>query len=259
MRSLIRAELFRLRRSRSLWGLLLLTLLYGLGSLASWLATNRVLVESGEPERVRTLDVFLFHHAPYLIYIAAGFVCLFLGAASLSGGIRTRAALGDARKHIYLSLQVSATLGLFVLGLLFPFVIWAAGRPLYGPLPQGVRGFLACLLGTFFLCVTLGALFTALCLGSGLSPSLSPLPCAVLCLAAHHAAIQIKLDLELGRVQGSLRLLWLFLYDFLPTGQALQLNSMEADHLPVWILCSLLLSALCTAAGLAAFRRLDLN
>ncbi len=259
LKNLTRAGLVRLRRSVPLRGLALLTLLSGFSLLGSWYAADQAFLRSGEMDLYRPLDFFLFHHAPYLSYLAAAFACLVLGTELLSGAIRSRAALGHSRSSIYLSLLVQVTLGVLVLGLLRPLVLLAAGMPLYGPMRAGPAVFLAALAGMVFLSLSLSALFTALCLGPSLSPAASTAVCAILALGMHWSAVQLKIQLEVYHVQGFRRTLFSALQDILPSCQAARLSDMDVRRLPVMVLWSVLLAALATALGISCFRKRDLR
>ncbi len=259
LKNLTRADLVRLRRSAPLRGLALLTLLSGLFLLGSWYATNRAFLHSGDLELYLPLDFFLFHHAPYLSYLAAAFSCLVLGTEFLSGAIRTKAALGHSRHSIYLSLLLQITLGVLVLSLLHPLALLVAGMPLYGPLQAEPAVFLAALAGMVFLSLVLAALFTALYLGSRLSPSAATVACALLALGMHWSTTQLKIQLEVYQVQGLRRILFSALQDILPSGQAAQLSAMDVRHLPAMVLWSILLVVLTTALGISGSQKRDLN
>ena len=73
-------------------------------------------------------------------------------------------------------------------------------------------------------------------------------------------------EVELGEqvpnpsyIGGTARTIMEFVFDMLPSGQAIQINNMNFDRCLRWPLLSVIMLAIITAAGYLPFRRSDLQ
>lgn len=60
-------------------------------------------------------------------------------------------------------------------------------------------------------------------------------------------------------VEGIQRSIYEFIYDALPTGQAIQLNNLEYDRISRWPVFSLIMLIIATVAGYLPFRKRDIR
>lgn len=106
MRNLMRADFFRLRKSRTLW-----LCVVGAFVLSAFSLRN---IEAGR-ENPATLDVLILQIFPFLSIAHGAFVSLFLGIEYQDGTIRNKLIAGHSRTRVYLSSLVAATAGCFAI------------------------------------------------------------------------------------------------------------------------------------------------
>jgi ABC-type transport system involved in multi-copper enzyme maturation permease subunit len=148
MKSLLRANCFRLRKGRTFYIFLALSALFALGLIAltrlmMWMnaASNDVLsprMEGGDlSEALENLNVFKF-----LLYgfdlsnglgiMAVVAIALFAGCEYSSGIIRNKIIAGHSRAAVYLSSCVVSTLFAFAIMAVYALIMLAVGIPAVG-------------------------------------------------------------------------------------------------------------------------------
>lgn len=271
MHKLLRANAARLRRSRALW----------LCMAAAFVLSAVFLFKIGaESEDLHTLDEVIYQVFPFLPVFQAAFVSLFLGVEYQDGTLRNKLIAGHARWEVYAASLIAAILGCFavllawalsgVIGIFrFGWFTAPAGRLLLAAaltlLLTAANAAILTLLG--MLCPNRAAaavlavlgMFGLMALGSGLYNAL--------CEPEFQSAAVITAGgVEFGElepnphyVSGTLRAVYQFFVDALPSGQAILLANRELTR-PVLSLCaSAGIVLLTSAAGMAAFQRKDLK
>ncbi len=270
MTNLLRANFYRLRRSRALW------LCMG----AAFALTALFLLRSSVAEGSATLDAQLMQVFPFLPVFHAAFVSLYLGVEYQDGTLRNKLIAGHTRGRVYAAYLVAAVAGCFAIALAW-LLAAAVGIAKLGwfAAPAGALGLAAAVIllltAAEAAILTLVALllpnraasavssillmFGLIALGSVIYNALSEPELA-------SAAVRTVNSFEIGEplsnpsyVSGALRSVYQFAVDALPTGQASLLANQELAR-PVLSLCaSAALTLLISAAGIALFRRKNLK
>ena len=229
------------------------------------------------------LDRMFFGYNLLVPIQCAVFCSLFLGTEYAEGVIRNKLVVGHTRTAVYLANLITVLIASSLMSLACLAVCAALGVPLFGGLKMSLGAAAAILAGSFFMTLatcsvcTLGAmtvhkravLAILLVLGAvGLLMIAAYLQDALEAPEYLPYAMGMSVDGELVMMDdvpnpryltGAARQVCQFLYDFLPTGQALQYRLGQAAHL--WLMClySAVITAVTTIAGLAAFRRKDIK
>lgn len=269
MRKLLRANRFRLRRSRAFW------LCAAAAFALSALYLLRVDAESSQ-----TLDQQIMQMFPFLPILHAAFVSLFLGLEYQDGTLRNKLIVGHSRGQVYASCLLTSITGCF--GILLAWALGAvAGIPRLGwfTAPAGALLLAAALI--LLLTAAVAAILTLLCMllanraVSAVTAIMLSFGLIVLGSVLYNALTEPELlstavmtvnGFEVGEpmpnpnyISGSLRTAYQFAVDTLPTGQAILLANQELTR-PVLSLCaSACLLLLTSTAGVLAFRRKDLK
>ena len=271
MRKLLRANVFRLCRSKALW-------LCMVGAFA--LTAVFLLKISAENEQMCTLDEAVFQVFPFLPVFHAAFVGLFLGAEYQDGTLRNKLIAGHPRRTVYAASLVTAALGCIAI-----LLAWALGSAIgifrfgWFTAPTGqllcnaavvllltaANAAILTLLG--MLCanraVTAVAAillaFGLMLLGSGCYNALCEPEFQSAAIVTEHGFEAGALEPNPNYVSGALRAVYQFLADALPSGQAILLADQELTHPAVSLCASAGIVLLTSAAGIAAFKRKDLK
>lgn len=275
MRNLLSANFLRLKKNYLFWG----TLAAGI-ALAAF-RVNALWRDHIDLGIQSTLDEALFTYAQVIGLTAAVFVSLFLGTEYSDGAIRNKVASGCSRVAIYLANLLSAFAASVFSLIAYWIVALAAGIPLLDPSQMDAGKTLFTLLGILLMTAAFCALFTAITMNCD-SKAATAVVCILLFFALLVVSTYVYARLEAPEfisgyelVNGEIvasepepnprylqpgpRKVFEFLWDLLPTGQGVQ-YSINAVTDPVrLLLCALGLSAVCTAAGAALFRKKDLK
>lgn len=103
MRKLLRANLFRLRRSRAFW----------LCTAAAFVLSALYLLRV-DTERSQTLDQQIMQMFPFLPILHAAFVSLFLGLEYQDGTLRNKLIVGHSHGQVYSSCLLTSAAGMLV-------------------------------------------------------------------------------------------------------------------------------------------------
>lgn len=271
MLKLLRASLFRLRKSRLL--LLCMAAAFAVSSIF-------LLQIGGSEENVWTLDEALLQMLPFLPVLYAAFIGLFLGMEYQDGTMRNKIVAGHTRSAVYLSQMLTA-----MLGSLSILLAWALSTAV-GAVRLGwfVAPWTELLLRAAVILMTMAAMAAILTLFamlitnravSGVTVILAVF--ALLLLSSYlynalcepellSAAIMTGTGYEVGDpvpnpnyIQGTLRTVYQFLSETLPSGQAILLANQELTCPGLSLCASLCIVLLSTGTGIAAFHRKDLK
>ena len=269
MRNLLRANSYRLRRSRSL-------LLCMVGAFA--VAVCFLLKLSNGDEH--TLDGLFLQTLPFLPIAYAVFVSLFLGVEYQEGLLRNKLIAGHSRVRVYLTSFTAALTG--CLAILAAWALSAVvGTACFGWFRASAAELLVQTGTIILLTAAVAAILTMTAMlipnraVSAVVSILLALGLLVLGSVFYNALCEPELytgavltanGFEIGDptpnpnyISGSLRTVYQFIVDFLPSGQAILLANHELER-PVLSMCaSACIVLLTSAAGIVAFEQKDLK
>ncbi len=275
MNKLLCSGFSRLKKNRFFWAECVFMIAYGI-----FLVVNKYM-QQVTYHTVESLDKGFFGYTMAIGVAMALFESLFVGTEYSDGTIRNKLIVGHSRIKIYLanlSVNIAAAL---LLCLCFLIPVTAIGIPLLGVWQAGADIILWMLLGTLLLAAAFSAVFTMfsmICSSKTAVLTASIIFMIALFLVA--VVVEVKLDApeyvtsyfmnQEGGIETrtepnpkylteSEREFYQFVYDFLPTGQAMQYSLMSAMHLWQMPLYSVLISLAVTGAGTAIFRRKDIK
>lgn len=277
MSRLLSANFVRMRKSKTFWICLLFMFLYG---AYVYISDYFEIQRTGY---IETVDAYFFNYAIFVGILIAVFCSLFIGTEYSDGTLRNKLIVGHTKPAIYLSnLIVCSVVGLLMcIAYIVPACLF--GIPLLGFFdtdPKVIVLFVAC---SFLMSLAFTSIATLLCMlnqNKAVSAVVNILFVLVLLFFASH--INARLDepertsvyvysVDDGEssalqtqenplyLSGTRRKFFEFLLDLLPTGQAIQLISLSADHPLRWPFCSLGILFVTTGFGIFFFKRKDLK
>lgn len=158
MSNLLRADFFRLWRSKSFWA----CMIFQVGT-GAFVPVSCYLYGLRHPiPYSQHLDAEFLNFIPFVCILFALFCALFIGTDYSDGSMRNKLLVGHRRWEIYLSHLVTCTVAclLMCVGYLLPYL--AVGTPLFGPLETDMGTVLAYLGATLVLTVALASVYTML-------------------------------------------------------------------------------------------------
>ncbi len=275
MNRLLASNFSRLKKNRIFWAACVCMFAFGVA-----LVVNKYL-DQVMYHSVEILDNVFFVYAIAIGLVIAVFGSRFLGTEYRDGTIRNKLIVGHTRSRIYFVNLITNIAAAFVLCLCFLVPVLVIGIPLLGTLTVRMDIILWMLLGTFLLAVAFCSIFTMfsmVCSNESAVVAASMLFLFAFFIVA--VVVNAKLEApefvpyyslsESGGMESHMepnpkylteseRVYYQFIYDFLPTGQAIQYASMSAIHLWQMPLYSLLVSIGTTAAGVTIFRHKDIK
>lgn len=280
MRNLLSANVMRLRKNIVFW--LGIVFMFGMGAAAS---LTRYQEMQDISDYFPHCEEILFSGSLFMAIVTAAFVGLFLGTEYSDGTIRNKLAAGHSRTVVYLANLIVSYLAAALLHLAFLLAVVAVGFPLVGNLGTPVQDLLVLVGVSLVTVLALSALFVML----SMLVTKKAVACVIALLLGFvmlSAAMTINSRLnepefyrpnitaEVGSgardqdaeqvpnpryLRGTERDVYLFLHDFLPINQMLQIsrqNLTSPVRLPLY---SLVILAGCTVYGCAVFQRKDLK
>ncbi len=273
MRNLLAANFFRLGKSRIFWGLLgVMLALGGLLVLNYWQMNQ---------EEHFPLDGAFFTYPILACIVTAVFIPLFFGAEYSGGCIRQKVAAGHSRPLIYAANLLVGTAASVLFCAAYMAAVAAMGTPLVGPIEMAPELAALIIFGSLAAMAALCALFTFVVMLCD-RKTVAAVVCVLGVFLLFIAGIYIRSRLlspeylsgswnEAGEyvpgrptpnpqyLGGAQRTVFEVLNVLLPTCQAVQYASQQAQD-PGWmLLCSLTVIALSTTAGILLFRKKDLK
>ena len=269
MLKLLRADFFCLRRSRALW----------LCAAAAFILSSAYMLRASA-DSMQTLEQNLLQVFPFLPILHAAFVSLFWGLEYQDGTLRNKLIVGHSRGQVYLSRLLASITGCFGILLAWALSI-LAGAARLGWFAAPAHVLLRDAAVILLLTAALASILTMLCMlltnraVSAVTAILLMFGLLALASAFYNvlcepelvsAAVMTASGFEVGEpipnphyVSGTLRTVYQFVVDTLPTGQAILLANQELERLALSLSASAGLVLLCSAAGMLVFRRKDLK
>lgn len=278
MGNLLRANFFRLWRSKSFWACMVFQ-----AGAGAFVPVSCYLYDIRHPfPRSQHLDAEFLDFIPVVCILAALFCALFIGTEYSDGTVRNRLVVGHRRRNIYLSHLVTCATGclLMCVGYILPYL--AVGIPLFGFLQWDAATILAYVGASLALTVALTSLYTMLAM---LIPNRAV--SAVVALVLSFGLLisgsylysylnypptytQVSYDPVTGAMlenvteypfylKGTKRAVYQLLCDISPGGQVMQCAAWGAPNLPRLPVYSAALTVVTTGVGLWLFRRKDLK
>lgn len=275
MTNLLRANVYRLRRTRVFWG--------GLAASAGF---GAFMVYTRVSDYRRYGTVFILDRIFFIFGIMAGFllsmvVSTTLGTEYSNGTIRNKLTVGHLRRDVYLANLISMTLTSWLYCAAYALAVTVLGVPFAGWLTVPGKVIGIAFVGIFILEAAFCAIYTAISMNCSHKAAT-----AIICIMAFFAMMvastyvynmleappelplyELSIGGEIETVmepnprylEGAKRAVYEFLFDILPTGQSTQYFMLEFAHPLRMILCALGITAVSTGAGLLFFQRKDLK
>ncbi len=281
MRNLLSANFLRLRKSFVFW--LGMVFMFGMSLVAvSTMYRKGQTIDGYQPH----IDNILFSGAQFLPIVAAVFIGLFIGTEYSDGTIRNKIVAGQSRTAIYLANLITCAVALVLMHLVTLLGIIAVGFPLVGNVEQPPQTLLLFTGLSLLTVLAVSALFlllamlvskksvaavAALLLSFGLlmatmtinfrlqDPEYYPVYSATMGVDGAVQEGTQELQRNPNYLEGTKREVYVFLNDFLPSSQFLQLAQQELTspvRLPLYSLAILVGATVC---GVVCFGRKDLK
>lgn len=274
MTNLLRANIFRLKRTLVVWGGALVSAGLGMMIVHTQISDLRELgVEF-------TLDEVFFGYAMCIGLFMAVLISTFLGTDYSDGSIRNKLTVGSLRRDVYLSNLLSVIGICFLYCMVYMIAVTAMTAPVRGFFTQDGKLLLTALAGSLLTGVAFCSLYTCIAMNCS-HKATSAIICILLFFALLSASTYVlaKLDAPPERMTASIvngefttsmepnpkylqddeRAVYQFFYDLLPTGQASQYFTLGFANPLRMMLCSLGTIVVSTLGGLALFERKDLK
>lgn len=281
MNNLLHANFVRLFKNKVFW--LCMVLMAGWGAYAplSHLIFSPELALGPE-----TLKENFFVFVVGIGLFLAAFCSLFLGTEYSDGAIRNKLVVGHTRSAIYLTNFIVCAVAGLLMCCAYLAAVSAAGIPVYGGFfKEDTGAVLRTLLACMLVAVAYASIMTFVSMlnqNKAAAAVISIIGVLVLVFiamninrvlfASEFQTIMIKIEggftTETVRnpdyVTGTVRSIYQFIFDFLPTGQAMQLSNITVYDLPAahaWRmpLYSLVIVILTNTAGVFTFRKKNLK
>lgn len=271
MRKLLRANFYCLRRSKLLW----------LCFLGAFVLSAFFMVQlSGGDAELPSLDMAILQVFPFLPILYAAFISLFLGLDYQDGTMRNKLVIGHARGAVYLSALTTGIVGCFAILLgwfaggmigivrLGWFVAPTKALLLYAAAILLLTAAEAAILTLVAMLVTNRAvssvvsillIFALLLLSSTLYNALCEPELAASAVATGNGFEFGAPQPNADYVSGVRRVIYQFIIDALPTGQAILLANQELARPALSLCASACIVLLTVAVGMIIFRRKDLK
>lgn len=272
MRKLLAANLARMRKMPLFWGILLL----GIGFALFRVYTS---YQDAQIGYAVTTDEILFTYILMTGLVMAVFISLFLGTEYHDGVIRNKLIAGHSRTAIYLANLLTVSTACLLFTAAYILTALAVSIPVFGYPTLSAKVITATFLGTLMVSAAFCSLYTLVSMSFS-HKATSAIVCillffAFLCASTFIAAMldappeHPTYELVEGEfvsnmepnpkyLQGTKREIYAFLFDVLPTGQAVQYILMTAKPL-LLSLYSAGIVLFANGSGLLYFRRKDIK
>lgn len=276
MGNLLRADFFRLWRSKCFWA----CMIFQVGSALFFPIMNYI--RGMKNGFFIVPDWNFFAGMAFICVISALFSTLFVGPDYSDGTIRNQLVVGHRRWEIYLSHLITCITGCLLMsaGYLLPYLV--VSRPLLGPLQRDAWTILAYVGVALVLTVALTSLYTMLAMliaNRTVSAVVALVLSFVLLLSGSYLYSYLNYPPTYTQMtynpvseeweekeapypfylEGTKRDMFQLLCDVSPGGQIMQCNAWDAPNLPLLPVYSAALTVVTTGVGLWLFRRKDLK
>ena len=284
MSKLLHAAFRRLWKNKNFWSCMIFMAAMGIITpiieqinVTHW---NRIMPEYSFSV---VLEEPFFNFCPYIGVVTAVFVSLFMGIEYSDGTMRNKILVGHSRISVYLSNLSVCIVGSIALCLSYMILAGMIGASLFGFFETDIRIILMNIIDIFAMIAAFSALFTFVSMLNK-NRALTAVICilgAVIFLfmgAWLQSTLQepemwpeetflddngeivvIPAEPNPNYLVGTEREVCEFLYDFLPGGQALQLNYLESQHPWRLGMYSIVIVIASAGVGVVFFKRKDLN
>lgn len=276
MRKLISANFSRLWKDKIFWIAVVAMLVF---NLVNVLNGCRQATESMSKFGY-TLGHYLFGFLPMFGVFIAAFISLFQGTEYSDGTMRNKLIIGHSRIKVYLANFLTNYIASAIV-LVTGFFVGMVGVPILGWLEMETTASVGYLVASLLMAGAWCAIFTLISMLTT-NKAYAVVLCLILWLGftflgsyfynalSHpemHSGATVTMDgITIGEptpnpdyVGGFKRQVYEFLSDFFPSGQAIQMSSLEAAHPIRMMLCSLGIAVMTTLGGVLGFRRKDLK
>jgi len=286
MRDLLSANFLRLWKNKAFWTALAVCVVLGVASAVEEFRFQvSVGADLSQPEVAQykaLLDRQFFQYASFIGILAAALISLFLGTEYSDGTIRNKIVAGQSRTAIYFAGLITSFTASALCMAGYMLSCLAVGAPLLGWFTKPAALLVTAIVGSVVMLAAFCAIFTFVTMNcSKRSASVVICLLGVFCLLLAAAYLYSRLDApefiqdyELSVnsqivaakpepnpqfLRGMKRNVYQFVYDLLPTGQAIQYGSLSFTDPARLIALSLCVTAAFTAGGIALFRKKDLK
>ena len=284
MINLLSANFSRLKKNKIFWigigAMFIIGLLMTVTRYQDSLRNNNIQV---------SVDNIFFGYTVLIGAFCAVLCSLFIGTEYSDGTIRNKLVVGHNRSTIYLSNLIISTVAGLLTSLAFIITVSAVGIPLLGWFQADIKTVLLFFISSIMLIIAFTSIFTLISM-SNQNKAIVAVICILSFFLLFFLAAYIDKRLTAPEfynaytftdnagnmvsesmptpdysmpnpdyLDGTLRDIYTFFYDFLPTGQAMQLSNMSATHLWQMPLYSLLITIAATLGGMLYFRKKDLK
>lgn len=281
MNKLLTANFARLRKNKIFW--------LGTAGMFLWavlMLAGQYQTKLSDPGFDSVLEDFFFEYAPIIGGVCAVFTSLFLGTDYSDGTIRNKIVIGHSRSSVYFSNLIVTSAACLIMNGAWILAMSTVGIVLFGWFHCNIITVLIYLLITVLMILSFTAVFTMIGMlnqnkaGVAVISLLTFL--ALLFLGSYCVNRLNEPEMYSGGpmitvvdgsvstdtaepeenpdyVRGTMRKMYAFIQDFLPTGQGIQISSLEAEHPFRMMINSLLIIVVITGAGAACFSRKDLK
>lgn len=279
MRKLFSANFTRLFKYKLFWTEIILAAIFGV-----FLNIDQYRQKVASPLLSYSLDKWLFVYSVVNGILAAVFCSMFLGTEYSNGTIRNKLIVGHSRYKIYLAnLTVCSAVNLLICTAYLVFYC-ISGKLLIGKIDTSVSQVVTYVIISIILAITYTSIYTMLTMLLS-SKAAASVVCIITFILLLFLAAYVKARLdesvfyegyefsingvtEQGEqipnpqyLEGNIRTLFEFFYDFLPTGQGAQLVTLNIPITHIWRLpmYSLLITVMTTFCGIFFFKRKNLK
>ena len=278
MTKLLSAGFTRLFKSRVFWIMLMICVL-----LQVFVCVDNFRFEQKTPEGSVLLDDIVFSIIPAIGFISSALISLLLGEEYSDGVVRNKLTVGHRRSHIYLSNLIVCTAGSFLaLAALF-LTGGLLGFALFGGFTYETGMLFRLFLCSFLLTAALSAidvLVVMSCQNKAVAAVLSlGLVLVMVFVGSYLDSVLNEPEMQYGAmvmdengvmefedpapnpryVSGMTRTVMGVAEDFIPMGQALQINNFALERSARWPVLSIVVFTAVSALGYAIFKKKDIK
>ena len=276
MSKLLRADFLQMRKNRVFWLGVILMVVYAL-------STIYIDYRNMQDGMAVSVDQIFFVHITWVGAFVIIFTTLFVGTEYSDGTIRNKLMIGHSRISIYLANLITSVTASVIMLLAHTVVSLAVGIPVLGTFRVGPSE----IVQFYFLMLLMTAAFAAVAvLFSMLNQNRAA--AAVICITGFFLLlfsslyvnarlsepkmydsyvyeddagelVSVRSQRNPNYLDGTGRIIFQFLSDFLPTGQSLQIAQENMEHKSQMAVSSVGIILVVILGGMTAFQRKDLK